>query len=101
MGTSKCSICQKKFLPRQKIVRVLIEAVSRDGDDGNDSDYWSKVHDWEVLSKAHLLCVARSLNQGLEFPYSEECWDLPIDDLVEELLPPPESRLKIVQGGLS
>lgn len=106
MTGQTCPVCGKRFRIGEQIIRVVIEVASQieSGEelgpvvDGKDEDYWSNIHDWSVLSKVHLPCAVRALNQGEVFPYDEECWELPVEQLAEELMRPPP-KLRLVQSG--
>lgn len=101
MSKAKCCICQKPFAPNQVIVRILVEAVSRHAEDGDDSDYWSQVHEWTPLHQVHLTCAARMQNKGEPFEYGRELSELPLDEMVDELIAPEPvpTPLRLVQGG--
>lgn len=97
--SKKCSICCQPFFQNQKIVRITVEAVSKGKGEGDDSDYWTTVHDWEVVTKYHLACVRKNLDKGINFTYEDEVALLPIDQLYEQHIGTGVPYLKVVEGG--
>lgn len=97
MSATKCPICGKPFLATQRLVRIVVEAFSRDEGDGLNHEDWSKVHDWEECAVMHLACASDALDEEIPLPYPEEVSRLFLDELVEEI--PPPTPLRLVQGG--
>ena len=97
MSKQTCSVCHGEILPGEKIVRMAVEVVGSKPDEGCDPDYWSDVDDWDIFNRIHLSCAVRATQQGIRFPYDNECLVLPIEDLHRELSKRP--KLKLVKNG--
>lgn len=98
---SRCKICQKKIAQDEMAIRIVVEAVSRQDNEGEDPAYWEQIEDWALLHLVHLKCAAKESNRLFEFDYRDELNELPLDEMVEEIeasqvVQPP---LKLVQGG--
>ncbi len=77
-----CAICNKSFLPYQKLVRAVVEVAARGGDDDPaDPARWSEVEDWDELTTMHLGCAQRSLAHDAAIPYGDEISRLEISSL--------------------
>jgi len=105
MSGNRCPICKRVFGPSDRIVRVVAEVVERDLEqDGTDNDYWSRIVDWDLVTKMHLACAKRAILDGYEFPYEDEIRELPLFELreihgdLDEEAPTP--LLRVVEGGL-
>jgi len=98
---SKCRICKKAIAQDEMAVRIVVEAVSRQDNEGDDAAYWEQIEDWALLDMVHLSCAASESNRLLEFPYRDELNELPLDEIVEKITVPEvvQPPLKLVQGG--
>jgi len=92
----KCILCCRQILPHEKVIRVIVEEVSRDEkEDGSDPSYFSKIEDWDIVSGMHSMCVRSALRQGKTIPYIDE---------IKKLGTAKESmdkvgQLRLVEGG--
>lgn len=92
----KCSLCCRKVLPHEKIVRVIVEEVSRDeSKDEGDPTYFSNIEDWDVAVGMHSSCVRSALRQGKDIPYSDEISKLG----VAQKSTGEQQQLRLVEGG--
>ena len=90
-----CSLCCRKILPHEKVVRVIVEEVSRDDSkDGSDPAYFSNIEDWDVAGGMHSSCVRSALRQGKDIPYSGEISKLGV---AQESVR-PQQQLRLVEG---
>ena len=105
---NRCPICNRSFVPSDKIVRIVAEIVERDPDkDGADDDYWSKIVDWDLVTKVHLRCAKRAIMNEDEFDYCGEIAELPLFDpsevssgVIHEDRESEYPVLRLVEGGL-
>jgi hypothetical protein len=78
---TKCGICNRKIDVHEKLVRVVVELVSRGGEkDSLDSQYWTDIKDWELLAACHLKCARERLEAGEEISYGQEIDMLPLSE---------------------
>ena len=91
-----CTLCCRQVLPHEKVIRIIVEEVSRDKEkDEGDPAYFSNIEDWDVVVLMHSSCARNALRQGKDVPYSGEVSKLGVGQQSID----KQHQLRLVEGG--